>query len=297
MSDTMANTSLSSFSLHLDGDNNFEASSFINMIQGAQELFDLTTKEICPESNIKLYVSTPEKGSFDIDFVAVCTIIETIMNSSQAIITLASTAISTIINYVNLRKHLKGQAPKEITEHSDSLEIVNQEGSSEQFNVNCNKLINNGSINIAINKFIEPMRQRNPNGGISLSSQEISAHYSSYDIDDIIKPIPCSEIISTQHCTTVYTNLLIKTAVLIGKGKWSFIYNNHTIIPDILDTRFFEDIQHNERPIKAGDTIKVKMQICTDIDSLNRPIEKTTKYTILEVIDSSANSSSQLTFG
>ena len=63
-----------------------------------------------------------------------------------------------------------------------------------------------------------------------------------------------------------------------------------------MDTRFFEDIQRNERPIKAGDTIRVKMQICTDIDSLNQPIEKTTKYTILEVLDSSANSSPQLTF-
>ncbi|MBS6563928.1 MAG: hypothetical protein DBY09_05015 [Selenomonadales bacterium] len=296
MSDFKDNTNLSSLSLHLDGDNSFDASLFIEMIQGAQELFDLTAKEICPESNVKLYVSAPKEGSFNIDFAAVYAFIDTLINNSQNIMTFASTAITTIINLINLRKHLKGQAPKDIKEQFDSLEVINQEGSSGQFNINCKQLINNGEINVAINKFICPMKQRNPNGGMSLSSRETSVYYSSYDIEDIIKPMPYTEIISSQHCTTVVANILIKTAVLIGKGKWSFIYNNHTIVPEIMDTRFFEDIQRNERPIKAGDTIRVKMQICTDIDSLNQPIEKTTKYTILEVLDSSANSSPQLTF-
>lgn len=68
----------------------------------------------------------------------------------------------------------------------------------------------------------------------------------------------------------------------MGKSQWTFKWEEKTIRATIADESFLEKI-HQGEGIKAGDYIKVLLEVTTDLDEDQNPIYGSTKYTIVEV--------------
>lgn len=103
-------------SFHLDGESEIDAALLSKMISDMAELTKITAKEVNPEAYLKMNVTAFKNGSFQIDFSAVCQVAESLFDAFAPGVTLAATVIGGVKGIFEIKKLLKGEKAKSVTE-------------------------------------------------------------------------------------------------------------------------------------------------------------------------------------
>lgn len=283
------------FSLHLDGNNEIDAVLLSKIIRDIASLTKMAANSENPEAYLKMNVTAFKDGSFEIDFSAIC---ETAMTTAQTVVPmlasyfdLAHKAVNILKAYFEIKKHLKGAAPKEVHEKGDVVEVTNIDGRIIQApkasaNIMYNSYIDNLVINIS-----GYATEHDPKGGFSISDEKDHHHYTVDDIKQMTKLLPMEEIISCQK-TRKETILYIRKPDILGNSRWGFKYENKNIEANIEDEDFLDSV-HNGLSVAAGDYVQARLEICVDLDPDGEPIKGSEKYTVYKVCGSIQHSSEE----
>lgn len=270
------------FSFHLDGNSAIDAGLLSNIIRDMAELTKLAAQEENPGAYLKMNVTAFRNGSFQIDFSTVCEASESLLSSLGAVSTLALTVVGIVKGFFEIKKHLKGDKPKNITATEDNKVIIEaQDGNTICVSKSEAAITNNVQIDQLIVNISNCVVEHNPNGGFTFRTDKEDLWCSSDDVKVISKPMPIEETVNCQRSR--YEAILpIKSLDLLGHSQWSFKYNERTIKANVVDDDFIEKI-HSGEFVKAGDCIKATLEIYVDLDILGKPIEGSEKYTVLKV--------------
>lgn len=269
-------------SFHLDGENEIDATLLSHMISDMVGFTKIIAKEVNPDAYLKMNVTAFKNGSFEVLFSAVCQAAETLFTGVGVAATTAGAVIGAVKGGIEIKKLLKGKAPKsledlpggKISVEAQNGEKVTVPSASQvvMYNIQADQLITNIS-NYA--------KEHNPNGGFTVSDGAGNVYCSSCDISEMAK---ASDITETSTCqrSRVETDLLIRKPDLEGSSKWGFTYNGRIINASIEDDYFLEWFQ-THGTVNRGDHIHATLEIYVDIDPQGNPIKGTEKYTVIKV--------------
>lgn len=272
------------FSFHLDGNSSIDAVILSKIIMDLAELTKISALEENPDAYLKINVTAFKNGSFQIDFSTICEFTENLISNSPQFIQLASTVISTVKGYFEIKKLLKGNKPKSIQDKNDGkITITSQDNHSVTVNKSSGAVINNFHIDNLVVNISSNISENNKDGGFSFETTTDTTHFSNEDIANMSRPLPIIEEEQIKN-TIISADLPIKKADLLGKSAWSFIFNNKTIDAKIDDEDFIDKIHNGEISIHSGDYITAELVISVQISENHLPDESTTKYSIRKVI-------------
>lgn len=271
------------FSFHLDGNSYIDAVVLSKIIMDLAELTKIAALEENPEAYLKMNVTAFKNGSFEIGFSAICEFTENLISQGSQFIQLASTAISTVKGFFEIKKLLKGKKPKSIQENNDGkITVTSEDNHSVTVNKSSGAVVSNIHIDSLVVNISTNVNENNSTGGFSFESNNESVYFNNDDIEQMSKPLPImeEEIIKT---SVIRVDLPIKRAALIGRGAWSFIYNNKTIEARMEDEDFLEQMHRGEISIHSGDFITAELAISVPIKEDNSLDESAIKYSIRKV--------------
>lgn len=276
------------FSFHLDGKNSIDAKILSELIGDIAELTKFAALEENPDAYLKMNVTAFENGSFQINFSAICEFAENLINNVLPLAEFASITISTVKEFFEIKKFLKGKKAKSIKVQEDGKVIVTSEDNNSMVANNSSiAILNNPHIDNLVVKITSNVSDNNSDGGFSFDTSSESIHFDKNDVSNMRKPLPIVEesIIKT---TVILVDLPIKKADLLGYSTWSFIYNGKQIEAKIDDVDFLEKIHNGQFSIHGGDYITAELEISVNMD--NGVLDNSTaKYAIRKVKDGVKN--------
>ena len=275
--------SKASFGFHLDGDSEIDAELLSDTIHNMAELTKEASSQENPEAYLKMNVTAFKNGSFEIAFSAICQVANQIGQNPVAAATFATAVVGTVKGIFEIKKLIKGEKPKSVTEvGKDKIKVENNEGQSitaprASGSVLTNIKIDQFTINIA-----QDVKQHNLNGGFTFSTPNGNLDCSADDVKNISKVLPIDEE-STCKRLRFEADLPIKKADFLGVSAWEFRYKDHTMKATIGDDEWAAEIHNGKQSIKADDYITATVEEYVDIDSVGKPIIGTEKYSIVKV--------------
>ena len=273
--------STAKMSFHLDGENEIDASLLSHMISDMAEYTKIVANEVNPDALLKMNVTAFKNGSFQIDFSAVCEVVETLLTNAGTVLTVAATVIGSVKGGIEIKKLLKGEKAKKVSGRDDTIEVETQSGEKITVPKASQVVIYNVKADQLVSNIAGYVREHNPDGGFSVSDSNGEIYCSSEEIKYMERPAPIEEITACQR-VRVEADLLIRKAVLEGNSKWGFDFEGKAIEASIIDDDFLEWFQ-GYGIVKRGDYINAIVEIYVDIDPNGFPIKGTEKYTIAKV--------------
>lgn len=269
-------------SFHLDGESEIDAALLSKMISDMAELTKITAREVNPDAYLKMNVTAFKNGSFQVDFSAVCQVAESLINTLAPGVTLAATVIGGVKGIFEIKKFLKGEKAKSVTEPEDGyITVESKTGQKITVPAQSGIVMNVVQADQLVTNISEGAREHNPDGGFSLTVKDESVVCSSEDVSNMAKPLPINETVTCQRFRADVT-MRIRKAVLEGTSKWGFDLNGKAIEASIADDNFLEVFQHNGR-VGKGDYIEATIEIYVDLDLQGHPVRGTEKYTVIQV--------------
>jgi len=274
--------SRSKMSFHLDGDSEIDAALLSRTISDMAELTQLAAKEVNPDAYLKMNVTAFKNGSFQIDFSAVCQIAESLFSNTAACAALAATVIGGVKGIFEIRKLLKGEKPKSVTEDKNGfITVESKDGDSVRVPKQSGIAINVVQVGQLVANISSYAKEHNPDGGFSISNEDGSVYCSSHDAEEMSKQATVIETTTCQR-SRVETDLPIRKAVFDGTAKWGFQYDGKAIDAAIEDESFMDWMQA-EGSIRGGDYIHATLEILVETNSDGLPKRGTEKYTVIKV--------------
>lgn len=274
--------SQATFGIHLDGESQIDAMLLSKTIHDMAELAKLAATEENPDAYLKMNVTAFRNGSFQIDFSAICETAKTLIVPASSATTLASSVVSTIKGFFEIKKLLKGEKPKSVTAHEDKIEIENHLGEIITTSKSSQAILNNCKIDQLVVNVSNNIIEHNPNGGFDFISDGVWERFETSDINGISKPIPIEEEILCKR-SRIKTELPIRKAALVGRSAWEFTYNGKSISAPIADDEWINEVNSGDVALRSGDYIVATLEIYVDLDRDGKPIDKSEKYTVLKV--------------
>lgn len=269
-------------SFHLDGQSEIDASLLSKMIADMVELTKLTATKVNPDAYLKMNVTAFTNGSFQIDFSAVCQIAESIFNHAPSCAALALTVISSVKGIFEIKKLLKGEKAKKVTDTDDGFITVEaKNGKSIKVPKQSEIVMNVIQADHLVTNISMYAKEHNPSGGFSISMEDSVLYCSSEDISGMTKSLPIEDV-STCKRFRVTANLPIRKAIFRGHSKWGFELNGKAIEAAIDDDAFIQYFQEHES-VKSGDYINATVEVYIDIDPQGNTVKGSERYTIVKV--------------
>ena len=266
--------SVSTFSFHID------AVLLSQTISDMAALTKIASQSENPEAFLKMNVTVFRNGCFQIDFSTVCEVASGLIFGTSSIVNFAHSVIEIVKDYFEIKKFLKGESPKRITEKgTDSVEIESKDGNTILVSKSGSAIVNNYHIDNLVVNIANHVSDHNPNGGFSFNTEDEQIHYSAQDIKEMAKSMPIIETCKKQQFDV---DLIIKTADFVGHSQWEFRLNNRNIRASILDNDFLDRI-HNGLSIKYYDSIRARLEVSVNLDNNGSPIEGSERYTVIKV--------------
>lgn len=270
------------FGIHLDGESQIDAELLSKMIHDMAELTRLAAKEENPQAYLKMNVTAFKNGSFQIDFSAVCEAAKTFFLTASAGAGLASVVIGTVKGFLETKKLLKGEKPKNVKEKGPQIEIENSTGEKVQVNKSSQAILHDCQIDQLTMNLSIYMMGHNPDGGFEFVSGKEKVRFGPDDVKVISKPMSIEEETICKR-SRVEAELIIRKAALVGRSAWDFIYKGKTISASILDDEWISEVNSGDVAMRSGDYILATLEIYVDLNSDGKPIEKSEKYTVIKV--------------
>lgn len=269
-------------SFHLDGENEIDAALLSRMISDMAELTQLAAKEVNPDAYLKMNVTAFKNGSFQIDYSAVCQAAETIFTGAVACAGLAATVIGGVKGIFEIRKILKGEKPKAVTDKKDGyITVESQDGQIVRVPAQSGIAINVTQVGTLVANISSYSKEHNPDGGFSISDQDGEVYCSPKDIQAMSQHATTIETTTCQR-SRVETDMLIRKAVFDGTAKWGFEFEGKAIDAAIEDEDFMKWFE-GDGTVKKGDYIHAVLEILVETDSNGFPVRGTEKYTVVQV--------------
>jgi len=274
----------SRYSFHLDGDSEIDAVLLCKSINDMVELTKLAAQINDPETYLKVNVTAFKNGSFQIDFSAICETVETLVQFLPVAASMAPSVVETVKGFFEIKKFLKGHSARSVKDvQADKIEIENQDGRVLVAPKSSGAIMNNVTIDNLTQNISIYVKEHNPEGGFSISTESGSMRCTKKDVENIMKPIPIEEETVCKRYRTE-ANLAIKKADFIGWSAWEFRLDDRTIKASMEDDDFLEKVHSGQIPIKAGDWIRATLEIYVDLDLLGNPIEDSCRYRLVKVL-------------
>lgn len=286
------------FNLHIDGEHQIQAELLSNILYDISKLTEIIADEESSGNRYKLNVTAFEKGSFEIVFN-----LQDIING----IAVSANIITCLIGAFELKKHLKGKKPKQVSEFDDNtIKVENNYGNIIIAPKSSGVVINNDMADYHVSNISNNIKIHNPQGGFTISSKDETLRCSSEDVEDLsvkmfstrnttdeynlpeckIRELPESEIrkleFAQPYINVFDAELIIKKPDILGDTAWEFLLGNKNIKAKILDEKWLSSFRENAFVLKPGCYISASVQVSYKKDSYGNPTGRAT-YRVIKV--------------
>lgn len=286
------------FDFHIDGEHQIQAELLSNILYDISKLAEIIADEEGSEKGYKLNVTAFEKGSFGIVFN-----LQDIING----IGVAANIITCLVGAFELKKHLKGKKPKQVSEFDDNtIKVENNYGNIIIVPKSSGVVINNDMADYHISNISNNIKIHNPQGGFTISSKDETLSCSSEDVENLsvkmfstrntineynlpeytTRELPESEIrkleFAEPYINVFDAELVIKKPDILGDGAWEFLLDNKNIKAKILDEEWLFNFHKNTPALRSGCYISASVQASYKKDSYGNPTGRAT-YRVIKV--------------
>ena len=251
------------------------------------------TSEIKPDSYAKLTIKSTKEGCFEVDLARIISYLPTLFLGTAVatggLFGIASICIRTFKDFLDIKKHLKGEKPAKVEKKGDVTTIKNCDG--EELLINSknsraeiyfqNPKFDNCTVNIF--NTLDSDTKRTDFHLIQEGEKQLTIKKEDYSRMAIsVMQEANNEITTIQERTDA--NVFVKKPDFRGTSKWELMFLGKSIKAEIKDSDWLKKVHAGEiTGFGAKVTIPVKMLIEYDVDSNNDPIANTHKYIVLEV--------------
>ena len=276
------------FELKLKGDNEISAKSLC----GVLENLILVAENTIPDgaSQINYMVKATAKGSFAIVFNAIATLSQQLTIGNGEIINLAKNSIQTISEILKLRKFLKGEKPKKIEDKGNGVNVTNNYGTINYFNVP-QEYINNKNIDKGMIGLANALSGGNYPGMV-ITDKEMNEEIITVPKEDYeyIKQPLANEDTEKIYENEYRIDFTVKKADLQGNSKWDIILDKKCVSVTIEDTEWLKKVQSGMISVNSKKILKGKIKVTQRGNKYGMPIEGTEKYYLMKVYDNDRES-------
>lgn len=256
-------------------------SSLIHTTTVIQEL----NKHFNTGKKIEIKVNALEKGSFLIHIE----LLETALDSLKNLLTkdnllFASGLISGLVGLIELKKHLRGKKPKDVTTSGSETKITNENNNVITINSNIYNIYDtNVVINDALSQNFDILDNDSAITGFEITDKNEKPYIRVDRVDFKDLTLKSEQIDDNKKSIIELTRLNIVRLSFEENLKWDFYYRGNKISAKITDPNFYELIDKGEAFAK-GDTLEVELQINQMFEeSVNTYINKS--YQINRIIN------------
>lgn len=285
----LANENIESMTIKFDGSSDIDLETLSSVLKSTVNSLKIITDNILDENQYcKFKLKDVRKGSIILDITSVI-----ITNYGSLLLKQVPTIISTFNNILNIKKHLRGNEPKNIEKIDDrNISIENIQGDKQVFKIeSVNIYGNNEILEKELSKIFKTVDKDEDRGGLSFSSSindELNEQieFSSSDLSSCSKIVDVSKL--TMNTEEIISNTILRVikADFYGNSKWTFFMNNQRIEADILDEVFLDRVHHNEILFDGDTRLKVQLKTKYKIDGDGLPIENEKAiYSVVFVLD------------
>lgn len=270
------------FKIKFYGANNINASTLAVSLNSVVASLKDISSETEPKAYAKLYVTSTQKGCFEITLSTIVKYAKTLFTPEN--INLANTVLFIFLNSILIKRHLRGKPPKEINKDGDKRNVVNQKGESFETTKNITKTyFGSPTIDNQIVNIFCALNSDENRDDILFETKENKVQIKKEEYKEmstkIIEPL---EEPKDLHTYMIETPLLLKKPDLLGRSKWGFVFDKNIEV-EIKDEAWVRKVHRGEiKQLYAGVKIPVKLLVEVELDEYKDP-KGTTKYTVLEV--------------
>ncbi len=215
------------FKIKFYGADNIDASTLAVSLNSVVASLKDISSEIEPRAYANLYVTSTQKGCFEISLSTIVKHVVTLFTSDN--INLANTVLLIFLNSLLIKQHLKGKPPKEIKKDGNKRTVVNQIGEKFETTKNITKTYFGSSVidNRMVNIFYALNADENRDDILfEIKENKVRIKKEEYEemSSNIIEAIEKSKDL---HTYTIETPLLLKKPDLLGKSKWGFVFDKN----------------------------------------------------------------------
>lgn len=287
----ICNKSVADFSICFGGENEIEIKTLINTLDSTLELINYVINKNDKDAFMKINVKGTKKGSFEIELKALVGMVPTLITDEN--VNLAKTCIDSVIELLNIKKHLKGEQPKSINNSGETVEIENYNCDKIKVSVNTYNLYNEDSDKIISKVFSKCSRDF----FAIKQDNEKKVIVEKTEFENMLKEISMDSIKKERFERKITeAELYIKKPDLTGNSQWELIYllRSKAIKAVIEDKRFINKVHSGYISINSKTTILVELEIETYFDEFNEKIKEI--FTIRKVIEVKQNGIEQVKF-
>jgi len=271
-----------SFKIKFYGADNIDASTLAVSLNSVVDSLKDISSETDPQAYAKLYVTSTQKGCFEITLSTIVKYAVTLFTSDN--INLANTVLLIFLNSLLIKQHLKGKPPKEIKKDGDKRTIVNKTGESFETTKNITKTYFGSSVidNRMVNIFCALNADENRDD-VLFETKENKVRIKKGEYGEMsANIIEAIEESKDLHTYIIETPLLLKKPDLLGRSKWGFVFDKNIEV-EIKDEAWIGKVHRGEiKQLYAGVKIPVKLLVEVELDEYKDP-KGIPKYTVLEV--------------
>jgi hypothetical protein len=270
------------FKIKFYGADNIDASTLAVSLNSVVASLKDISSEAEPQAYAKLYVTSTQKGCFEITLSTIVKYAASLFTSDN--VNLANTVLLIFLNSLLIKQHLKGKPPKEIKKDGDKRTVVNQIGESFETTKNITKTYFGSSTidNRMVNIFCALNADENRDD-ILFEIKENKVRIKKEEYKEMsLNIIEAIEKPKDLHTYTIETPLLLKKPDLLGRSKWGFVFDKNIEV-EIKDETWIRKVHRGEiKQLYAGVKIPVKLLVEVELDEYKDP-KGIPKYTVLEV--------------
>lgn len=238
----------------------------VNLLSLSNAIHEIN-RELGTGKEIKIKVKALEKGSFLIHIELIESILDGVLNVfNRQNIETTGYIIASIVGIIEIKKHLRGKKPENITVNGDLTIIkneINQEiqVDSEVYNI----YIKNDKINDEVSKMFDVVESEPSIDALEITNRNEEAYVRVEKSDFKDLSIRTDVLTENKREITEVVRLNIVRISFEENLKWDFYWRGNKISARIIDPRFHILINEGEAFAK-GDTLEAELKIHQVLD-------------------------------
>ncbi|WP_346913881.1 hypothetical protein [Clostridium sp.] len=273
----------SKFSISYGGNNDIDAMSLINSLNGTIELINYIVKESNPDAELKINILGTQKGSFIIALETFIASVPSILTMDN--INMAKASIEMFVNILSLKKHLKGSKPKEIEKHGEFVSIINKENEKVTITNNVFNIYGKDGDKLLSKIFNSTLSDRDKISIIEDGKEKFTVERQEFS--NMSKPIEINKPEETEELykSTTDTILYIKKPDLMGNSQWEFTkeHDGKMIRATVNDMDFLHKVREGSIYINSKTSVKATLTSEIVMNGMNELVRQA--YTVENIIE------------
>ena len=283
----LANENIETMTIKFEGTNDIDLETLSDVLKSTVNGLKMVADKTLNENQYcKFKLKDVRKGSIILDIASV------VISNYGSILPQVPTIINTFNNILNIKKHLRGNDPKNVEKIDDkNISIENIHGNKQTFNIDTVNIYGSSEgLEKELTKLFKAVDRDDDRTGISFLSSDNNKinekiDFSNDDLSTCSKVVDVSKLTMNSEESVNDVILRVIKADFYGNSKWTFFLNNQRIEADIQDEVFLDKVHHNEILFDGNTRLKVSLKTKYKIDEYGIPIEnEKATYSILMVL-------------